>query len=181
MRSYREYINNLDEFNNIDLINTSGIIKINLGEDSFITYGNSIVRVLITIISQLESGKGTNKKLQRTYLSRGDKSISIDILEVLDEQFLKEKSMEYIEIYKPTLNYQRGENGFTKEHKKKLSQCKKGEKHNRAKLTEKDAKEIKNLSTHTSMTSTEIGSIFNISPGQVRKIRAGIAWRHITL
>lgn len=64
MRSYKEYINNLDDYKDIDLLNSSGIIKINLGNDSFITYGNSIVGAFTTILIQLENRKDANKKLQ---------------------------------------------------------------------------------------------------------------------
>lgn len=64
MRSYKEYINNLDDYKDIDLLNSSGIIKINLGNDSFITYGNSTVGAFTTILIQLENRKGANKKLQ---------------------------------------------------------------------------------------------------------------------
>ena len=80
MRSYKEYINNLDYYKDIDLLNSSGIIKINLGNDSFITYGNSIVGAFTTILIQLENRKGANKKLQNAYDAIGDAGINIDIL-----------------------------------------------------------------------------------------------------
>lgn len=179
MRSYKEYINNLDDYKDIDLLNSSGIIKINLGNDSFITYGNSTVGAFTTILIQLENRKGANKKLQNAYDAIGDAGINIDILEVGEKMNLREKSKEYIEKLKPTLNYQRNVMGFSEEHKKHLSECKKGEKHNRVKLTEEEAKEIKYLATYTAMTSIEIAEIFNISASQVRKIKAGIAWSHI--
>lgn len=113
MRNYKEYINNLECYKDIDLINSSGIIKINVGSDSYITYGSSIVKIFTTILVQLENAKGTNRKLQEAYNFVGDSGINIDILEILEEINLKEKSMKYIENIKPTLNYQRGEHGFT--------------------------------------------------------------------
>ena len=64
MRNYKEYINNIECYKGVDLINASGIVKINIGNDSYITYGSSIVKVFTTILVQLENGKGTNKKLQ---------------------------------------------------------------------------------------------------------------------
>ena len=128
MRSYKEYINNLDDYKNIDLLNSSGTIKINLGNDSFITYGNSIVGAFTTILIQLENRKGANKKLQNAYDAIGDAGINIDILEVGEKMNLREKSKEYIEKLKPTLNYQRNVMGFSEEHKKHLSECKKGKK-----------------------------------------------------
>ncbi|MCF0148825.1 MAG: hypothetical protein HUJ77_10575 [Clostridium sp.] len=179
MRSYKEYINNLEDYKDIDLLNLRGIIKINLGNDSFITYGNLIVAAFTRILIQLENRKGTNKNLQKAYDAIGDAGINIDILEVGEKINLREKSKEYIEKLQPTLNYQRNVMGFSEEHKKHLSECKKGEKHNRVKLTEEEAKEIKYLATSTGMTSVEIGEIFNISDSQVRKIKVGIAWSHI--
>lgn len=181
MRNYKEYINNLECYKDIDLINSSGIIKINVGSDSYITYGSSIVKIFTTILVQLENAKGTNRKLQEAYNFVGDSGINIDILEILEEINLKEKSMKYIENIKPTLNYQRGEHGFTEEHKKNLSRSKIGEKHNRAKLTEEEAKEIKNMAIYSGMTSIQIATMFNISPQQVRKIKLGLAWSHIVV
>lgn len=181
MRNYKSYINNLQNYKDIDLIKTSGIIKINIGQDSYITYGSSIAKTFITKLVQLEHNTGMNKKFQKLYKDIGDSGISVDILEILESDKLKDKSMEYIEKIDPTLNYQRSKTGFTEEHKKKLSNCKIGEKHNRAKLTEKQAKEIKIMATCSGMTSTEIAEHFKISPQQVRKIKSGLAWGHIKI
>ena len=181
MRNYKEYINNIECYKGIDLINASGIIKINIGNDSYITYGSSIAKVFTTILVQLENGKGINRKLQKAYDSVGDIGVSIEILELSQETKLKEKSMKYIDSIKPTLNYQRNQEGFSEEHKKNLSQSKKGEKHNQAKLTEEQARKVKFMALYSGMTSGEISKIFNISPQQVRKIKLGIAWKHIVV
>ncbi|WP_252231858.1 hypothetical protein [Clostridium sp. ZBS15] len=181
MRNYKEYINNLECYKDIDLINTSGIIKINIGADSYITYGSSIVKVFTTILIQLENRNGTNKRLQKAYDYIGDSDVSIEILEISEGMYLKEKSMQYIDNIKPTLNYQRSEDGFSEDHKRNLSKSKIGEKHNRAKLTEEEAKQIKVMAIYSGMTSGEIAKMFNISPQQVRKIKLGIAWSHIVV
>lgn len=182
MRNYKSYINNLQKYKGIDLINTSGIIKINIGqEDSYITYGSSIAKAFITTLIQLEHNNGMNRKLKKLYKDIGDSGVSVDILEILESDKLKEKSKEYIEKFDPTLNYQRTKEGFTEEHKRKLSKCKRGEKHNRAKLTENEARQIKILAIQGKMTSTEISEHFKISPEQVRKIKLGLAWSHIKI
>ena len=74
-----EIIKNTECYKGIDLINASGTVKINIANDSYITYGSSIVKVFTTILVQFENGKGTNKKLQNTYDFVGDIGVSIEI------------------------------------------------------------------------------------------------------
>ncbi|MGU8345761.1 hypothetical protein ACV3NH_11590 [Clostridium perfringens] len=102
-------------------------------------------------------------------------------MEISEGMYLKEKSMQYIDNLKPTLNYQRSAEGFSEDHKRNLSKSKIGEKHNRAKLTEEEAKQIKFMAIYSGMTSGEIAKMFNISSQQVRKIKLGIAWSHIVV
>ena len=54
-----EIIKNTECYKGIDLINASGTVKINIANDSYITYGSSIVKVFTTILVQFENGKGT--------------------------------------------------------------------------------------------------------------------------
>ena len=74
-----EIIKNTECYKGIDLINASGTVKINIANDSYITYGSSIVKVFTTILVQFENGKGTNKKLQNICDFVGDIGVIIEI------------------------------------------------------------------------------------------------------
>jgi hypothetical protein len=177
--NYKNYITNLNNYQGIDLYRKSGIVKVNIGTDNYIMKAKCIMRDIITLAMKLKDKKGNNIKLQKCYDENNGK-FNVEILEISDKD-LTEKKIDYINKFKSSLNYQLGEEGFTDEHRKHLSECKTGEKHNLAKLTEIEAIQIKLLALRGDMTSTEIGAMFNISSQQVRKIKRGVAWKHLVV
>ncbi|MFU2014782.1 hypothetical protein ACM6Q7_06845 [Peribacillus butanolivorans] len=185
---YRDYIKNIDRYKDIDLLNNGGLLVFYFGDgNSFITYGKSIASTITSTIVRLEKNGRTNKQMQKAYDECGDSKVVIEILEIdNDIKNLKQYSKDYIQKLNPSLNYQRTgvkEDGskFIKEHRKHLSEAKIGEKHNRAKLTEEQAIEIKKLALYSNLTSAQIASMFNISAQQVRKIKTGRAWSHLII
>jgi len=175
--NYKKYILNSNDFQDIDLYRNGGILKINLGNESYIMKGKNILKDMTTLIINLENKKGSNVKLQK-YYDNNKNSLNVEILEISNENLLQKK-IEYINRFKSKLNYHLCEEGFSEEHKKHISECKTGEKHNRAKLTEVQAIKIKLLALEGNMTSGQIGDMFNISSQQVRKIKRGVAWSHL--
>lgn len=177
--NYKNYILNLNNYEGIDLYRNSGIVKINIGADNYIMKAKCIMRDIVTLAMRLEDKKGNNIKLQKCY-DKNNGNFNVEIIEITDTD-LSEKKINYIKKFKSNLNYHLGREGFSEEHKKHLSECKTGEKHNMSKLTEIEAIQIKLLALSGDMTSTEIGAMFNISPQQVRKIKRGVAWKHLVV
>jgi len=145
-----------------------------------------MIPTIVSFISKLNNGKLINKKLLDMYQEYGDSELSVTILEVGEYTVIQTKAKRYLKELKPELNYQNNgvkDSGklFSEQHCENLSKSKIGEKHNRAKLTEEQAIEIKKLALYTNMTSREIADLFLISPGQVRKIKSGTAWGHIQI
>lgn len=186
MRSYKEYITNLEEFEHVNLYDTGAIFLIHIHDYTYVTYRKSAIPSIISILSRLENGKTRNPAFSAMYRKYGDSELSITILKTGEYVELRTKAKKYIKELKPDLNYQN--NGvkssgklFSKQHCESLSKSKIGEKHNRAKLTEAQATAIKKLTQYSDMSSREIAEMFHISPGQVRKIKLGIAWGHIKI
>ena len=50
-----------------------------------------------------------------------------------------------------------------------------GEKNRNSKISEKEAKEIKN----SSKTNLELGEIYNLSPNYIKRISSGKTWKHL--
>ncbi|WCK57116.1 hypothetical protein PP175_28415 (plasmid) [Aneurinibacillus sp. Ricciae_BoGa-3] len=184
MRGYKEYITNIAEFENVNLFHTSGILKFSIQDEDYITYGKSIAHNIVSLIGRLEENKMVNQQFLDMYQQWGDSALSVTILEIGNYDTLREKSKEYIEALKPSLNYQRSgvkDDGkcYSKEHRQHMSESKKGEKHNLAKLSEEKALKVKRLALYSKLTSAEIGNMFGISAGHVRKIKNGLAWSHL--
>jgi hypothetical protein len=177
--SYKKYISNLENFKNVDLYKNGGILKINLGNESYIMKCKNIIRDMIALTIKLENKNGGNIKLQK-YYDNNKSNFNVEILEISNED-LSKKKIDYINKFHSKLNYQLASEGFSEEHKRHLSECKTGEKHNRAKLTEIQAIQIKLLALEGNMTSNDIGELFNISAPQVRKIKQGRAWSHLVV
>jgi hypothetical protein len=57
----------------------------------------------------------------------------------------------------------------------------KGEKHGRARLTEKQVKEIKILLASKSKTHVELGKIYNVSDKTISSISGNHTWRHVEI
>ncbi|MGQ3740588.1 hypothetical protein [Bacillus sp. Fil] len=186
MRSYKDYITNLEAFEHVNLYDTGAIFLIRIHDYTYVTYGKSMIPAMISILSKLDDGKAVNQDFLTMYQKYGDSELSVTILETGDYAELQTKTKRYIKELKPELNYK--SNGvkdsgklFSEQHCENLSKSKIGEKHNRAKLTEEQAIEIKKLTLYSNMSSSEIAEMFPISPGQVRKIKSGTAWGHIQI
>ncbi|MGH0797044.1 hypothetical protein ACQVTT_23135 [Bacillus mycoides] len=186
MRYYKDYITNIEEYEHVNLYDTAAILLIRIHDYTYVTYGKSMITTIVSFISKLNNGKLINKKLLDMYQEYGDSELSVTILEVGEYTVIQTKAKRYLKELKPELNYQNNgvkDSGklFSEQHCENLSKSKIGEKHNRAKLTEEQAIEIKKLALYTNMTSREIADLFLISPGQVRKIKSGTAWGHIQI
>ncbi|MGN4427130.1 hypothetical protein ACTFQN_26035 [Bacillus cereus group sp. MYBK30-1] len=186
MRYYKDYITNLKEYEHMNLYDTAAILSIRIHDYTYVTYGKSMIPTMVSTISKLNNGKLINQKLLDMYQKYGDSELSVTILEIGDYNELQKKAKRYIKELKPELNYQHNgvkDSGklFSEQHCENLSKSKIGERHNRAKLTEEQAIEIKKLALYTNMSSREIAEMFHISPGQVRKIKSGTAWGHIQI
>lgn len=184
VRGYTDYITNIKDFEGVDLYNTCGIFSFCIQGKEHIAYGKSIVTSIVSIISRLERGQNLYKEFLDMYRKYGDDALSVTILYTGDYGELRAKTMEYIKVRKPELNYKntglKGNNKhFSEDHCESLSKSKIGEKHNRAKLTEEQVIEIKKLALYSNMTSKEIAALFDTSPGNVRKIKIGENWSHI--
>lgn len=179
--NYRKYIVNLEKYKEVNLYHKGGIAKINIGEESYIMMGRRLLSDITTLIINLNNGQGS-KNLLEFYMLHKEEKFNIEILEISNESsdIMKQKKIEYINKFQAKLNYHLGINGFSEKHKAAISKSKIGVNHNRAKLNEAKAKKIKKLALESNLSSTQIGKMFDISPSQVRKIKQGTAWSHLT-
>lgn len=70
---------------------------------------------------------------------------------------------------------------LTDEHKKHISEAKKGEKNDNSKLTEKKVKIILHLLDGGHFTQGQIGKMFGVARGTVTNISTGETWSHVSI